>query len=54
MNASSGGGRLRLAGGLFASLAAPAAMAAAGAEGPALAGIPIDFILFGAILGAWR
>lgn len=42
--------RLRLAGVLLVLLASPAAAADASAEGPALASIPVDFILFGATL----
>lgn len=42
--------KLRFAAGILAMLAAPWALAATGAEAPAIAGIPVDFILFGATL----
>ncbi len=42
--------RLHLLLGLLALFAAPLALAAPGAEGPTVAGIPVDFILFAATL----
>jgi Na+/H+ antiporter NhaD/arsenite permease-like protein len=42
--------RLHLLAGLLALFAAPLALAAPGAEGPTLVGIPVDFILFAATL----
>ncbi len=42
--------RLRFVAGLLALLAAPLALAASGADGPTVAGIPVDFILFAATL----
>lgn len=42
--------QLRCAAGILALLAAPLALAAPGAEGPTVAGIPVDFILFAATL----
>jgi len=42
--------RLHLLAGLLALFAAPLAFAAPGAEGPTVAGIPVDFILFAATL----
>lgn len=42
--------RYRFLAGLIAFLATPLAIAASGAEGPTVAGIPVDFILFAATL----
>ena len=42
--------RLSFVAGLLALFAAPLALAAPGAEGPTVAGIPVDFILFAATL----